>query len=202
MIVDGEFPFAQVVFASECLQRVDRAEAVLTAGFELQPWSLFGKHRAMHTQFPVTGITKQPHGAHQCLWLEIDVVVHEQHVGCPTLLAQHDESACETTGSPEVAVLDNLQRRARRSIEFDVASVVHHQDVQGVTKLVYSVDQLKDVAHCLLDVRLAVERGDRQRESNIMGRCIARHPLPASHTHLATFGSHTHVVHADCRRSE
>ena len=195
-VSDGKLARAQVVFAAKGLQRVDRPKRILGAGLELQPWALFAQHCAVHAQLRVARKCKQRHGSNQRLGLERDVVIHEQHVRCPTLLAQFHQAAGEAASAAQVAVWHHLQRCVWRGIERDVLCVVHHEHAQAPSERGKFGLQLQHVVHSFSHVLLPVERGDGERQSNIVRGRIAGDPLPARHAHLAAIGANAYEVGA------
>ena len=64
------------------------------------------------------------------LGLERDVVVHEQHVRCPTLVTQLHQAAGEPARTAEVAVRDDRRDDGVRRLELEVAGVVDDQQPQ------------------------------------------------------------------------
>ena len=114
----------------------------------------------MHAQLWVARIGKQGHGAHQCFWFEGDVVVHEQHVRCPTLLAQFNKAASKATSATEVAVWHHLQRSISRRIERNVLRVIHDKHAHTTTQHIDAALQFQHIAYGFANVFLTIERGD------------------------------------------
>ena len=109
-ILYSDRTLAHVVFATECLQRIDRTPRILRTCLKLQPRTLFRQHCSVHTKFGIFGEGKQRHRAHNRFWLERDVVVHEQHVSCPARFTKFDQAARKTAGATQIAVWDYRER--------------------------------------------------------------------------------------------
>ena len=195
-IGDRHLAMTQVVLATERLQRVDAAERVLAPRLELQPRALLAQHRPVHAQLRILGVAEERHRAHERFGLEGDVVVHEQHVRRPAGLAEFHQSACESAGTAEVAVLHHTERGIRGRTEGDVACVVDDEHAHLVAQRLDGRLEVEHGMHGLAHIVLAVERGDRQRETNVAGDGITRSPLPARRTHLAGRRPHAHEVRA------
>ena len=150
----------------------------------------------MYAQLRVACVGEQRHCPHQGFWFKRDVVVHEQHVRCPTLLTQLDETASKTTGTTKVAVWYYLQRCVCSCIERDVLSVVYNEHANATAQHVNAALKFQHIAHGFANVLLAIKRGDRQRQLHIMGWCVCTHPFPARYAHFATLGQHPNEVGA------
>ena len=114
----------------------------------------------MHTQLRVACVSEQCHGAHQRFWLERDVVVHEQHVRCPTLFAQFDEPASKATGTTKVAVWHHLQRSICRRVKRNVLRIVYNEHAHTAAQCIDTALQLQYIAYGFTNVFLTIERGD------------------------------------------
>ena len=148
----------------------------------------------MYAQLRVARVSEQRHGAHKRFWFKRDVVVHEQHVCCPTLLTQFNKAASEATSATEVAVWYHLQRCVCGGIEGDVLRVVYDKYAHAATQHINTALKLQHIADGFANVLLTIKRGYRQRQLHIVCWCVCTHPFPARDAHFAALGQHTNEI--------
>ena len=152
----------------------------------------------MNTQLSVSRMGEHGHGSHQRFGFQADVVVHEQHVRCPTLFTQPHEPARKSACTAKVAIRHHGQVVAWWFVEVYVVGIVHHQHAYPPLQIRERSHQGEHPFHGGDHVRLAVERGDRQTQSNIVRCRRIRTPLHPLYFARAG-GNDANVQHAESR---
>ena len=145
----------------------------------------------MNAQFFVTGKTKQRKCSHQSIWLESDVVIHQQNMSRPAFVSQLDDPARKPTRAAKVRVLHHRDRCIWCSVKLNVSSVVYNQYAQLAAQCFNCVFKLKNFCHCGFDVFLAIERCNRQRKSDLARNWRGCGPLAAHHSYVTLFSTNT-----------
>ena len=178
-IANRESTVAKIVFLPERAQRIQRPPQILAAGLELHPLALFTEHRPVHAEFLVGGVREQRHGSHERLGFQVDVVVHEQHVGGPALRSQPHEPAREPAGTAEVPVCHDRKVVGIRLAEVDVVGVVDHQHPHTAAQGVEPPHQSQHLLHRGHHIGVTIEGSDRQCEPHVVRRLGVGAPFDA-----------------------
>ena len=110
---------------------------------------------------------EQSDGARDCLGLERDVVVHEDHVRAPALLTELHQTAREAAGAAEVGVRHETERCAGGDLRRKIARVVHHEHLHVPGDLGNAGLEREQAVDRAQHVLLTVEGGDGHPQTHV-----------------------------------